>query len=88
MIGEVIKDLGVSLNVFNAVAAPAGTPKDVIEKLGAGIKAATASKGFQDRIVALGAYVRYAGPEEADAYMRREIKTWTEITKAANIRLD
>jgi tripartite-type tricarboxylate transporter receptor subunit TctC len=88
VISEVIKDLGVSLNVFNAVAAPAGTPRDVIEKLGQGIKAATASKGFQDRIQALGAYVKYVGPEDTDAYMRREIKTWTEITKAANIRLD
>jgi tripartite-type tricarboxylate transporter receptor subunit TctC len=85
---ESIKDLDLPLNVFNAIAVPAGVPKEVVAKISEGMKAAVASKSFQDRVLALGAYPFYTTPEETEAYLQKEITVWTGVTKAAGLRLE
>jgi tripartite-type tricarboxylate transporter receptor subunit TctC len=85
---ETIKDLGLPLNVFNALAVPSGVPADVLAKISEGVKAAVESKTFREKVLALGAYPHYTTPEETDAYIRNEIAIYTEITKAAGIRLE
>jgi tripartite-type tricarboxylate transporter receptor subunit TctC len=73
---------------FNALVAPRGVPADVKAKLGIAIKAAVESKNYQDRVKALGSYPRFAGPEETDAFIREEIKIWSDVAKSAGIKLD
>ena len=80
-------ELGLPLGAFNSLVAPAGTPKEVIAKLADAVKQATATKAFEDRIIALASYPQYLGPEDTDKFLRTQIANWTEIAKAANIKL-
>jgi tripartite-type tricarboxylate transporter receptor subunit TctC len=73
---------------FNALVAPRGVPADVKAKLGAAIKAAVDSPAYQDRVKKLGSYPRYRSPEETDAFLREEIKTWADVAKSAGIKLN
>jgi len=67
--------------------APAGTPKDVLEKLG---------KAMRDTIKdpAIGAAVKrmdfneaYLGPEELRDYMKSELARFTEVAKREKIEI-
>jgi tripartite-type tricarboxylate transporter receptor subunit TctC len=73
---------------FNALVVPAGVPADVKARIAASIKGAVESKTYQERVKALGSYPRYASPQETDAFLKEEIKTWSEVAKAANIKVD
>jgi tripartite-type tricarboxylate transporter receptor subunit TctC len=80
-------ELDLPTGAFNAIVAPAGTPKEVVDKIASAIKSATASKIYEEHIVKLASYPNYAGPEETAAFIRREIEKWTQVAKAADIKL-
>jgi tripartite-type tricarboxylate transporter receptor subunit TctC len=73
---------------FNAIMAPAGLPADVKAKLSAAMKQAITSKSYEDRIRAIGSYAQYKGPEETDAFVKQQLEMWSEVAKAANIKVD
>jgi tripartite-type tricarboxylate transporter receptor subunit TctC len=81
-------ELGLPTGAFNALVAPAGTPKEIVAKINEGIKVAAGLKTYEDRIIGLGSYPRYATPAETGAFLKNEINTWIGIAKAANIKLD
>jgi tripartite-type tricarboxylate transporter receptor subunit TctC len=85
---EAIPDLGVQPRAFNAVVIPSKVPRDVAAKIHAGIKTAVETKNYRDRILALGSYPRSSTPEETDNFLRNEVAVWTEVAKAAGIKLD
>jgi tripartite-type tricarboxylate transporter receptor subunit TctC len=85
---EVIPGVTAAEGAFNSVAAPAGTPPEVVAKIAADMKTAVESPTFKERILALGAYPRYTAPEETAAMLRRDMAMWSEIAKAANIKVD
>ena len=87
-LNELMPELGVSRDAFNAIAIPAAVPADVKARIAAGMKAATSSKSYQDRILALGSYPRTTTPEETDAFIKDSVLTWIEVAKAANIKVD
>ena len=69
--------------------APAGTPKPIVEKLGAAIqKAATQSQTLTDKILGYGGELRGTTPDEFRAFIKRESAKWVEVIRKANIRLD
>jgi tripartite-type tricarboxylate transporter receptor subunit TctC len=70
---------------WNALAAPAGTPPAVIDKLNAAANEALKSAAVQDRLLALG--VRPAGgtPQQLRTLLAAEIKHWREVITAAKI---
>jgi tripartite-type tricarboxylate transporter receptor subunit TctC len=85
---ETIKDLGLPLSAWNGIAVSSQVPKDVLAKISAGIKTATSTKTFEERIRSLGSYPAFTTLEETDAYLKREISTWSDVAASANIRLD
>jgi tripartite-type tricarboxylate transporter receptor subunit TctC len=87
-LNELMPELGVSRDAFNALAVPSSVPADIKAKIAEGVKAATNSKSYQDRILALGSYPRYTTPQETDTFLRDSIETWIEVAKAANIKVD
>jgi tripartite-type tricarboxylate transporter receptor subunit TctC len=85
---ETIKDLGLPLSAWNGIAVSARVPQDVLAKISEGVKAATGTKTYEERIRALGSYPAFTTLAETDAYIKREISTWSDVAKSANIRLD
>jgi tripartite-type tricarboxylate transporter receptor subunit TctC len=71
------------------VFAPAGTPREVIERWSTALRGLLAQPDFADRIITLGGQVAKPNtPEEFVVFIDREIERWGKIVRAANVRLD
>ncbi len=79
---------GFDVMAFNAMIAPAGVPKPVLEKLSADIRAIVESPEFAAKTRHLGIFPKGNTPEALDAWMQRETARWADIAKAANIKAD
>jgi tripartite-type tricarboxylate transporter receptor subunit TctC len=69
-------------------AAPAGTPREVLNKLSAEIRKALQSEDLKERMVNIGLDAVSTTPEEMAAFMRREQERYGEIIKSAKIRIE
>lgn len=70
---------------WNALAAPAGTPPEVLAKLGAAVREAVASPAVRERLGKLGMRVQGSSPAELQALLGREIQRWGGVIRAAKI---
>jgi len=79
---------GFEVTSWQAVAAPKGTPKDIIAKLQAdiakGLRAADISKRFADQ----GFDIVVNTPEQASAFFKGEIDRWAAVVKASGAAVD
>jgi len=83
-----VQEAGVaSYNVasWNALAAPAGTPKAVIAKLNAAVNEAAKSPELQKRLQGLGVRTQSSTPEQLGQLLNAEIKRWGEVIQKAKI---
>jgi tripartite-type tricarboxylate transporter receptor subunit TctC len=79
---------GFDVIAFNAMIAPAGTPKAILDQLSADVRAVVDSPDFAAKTKHLGIFPGGNKPEELDAWMRRETARWAEIAKAAGIKAE
>jgi tripartite-type tricarboxylate transporter receptor subunit TctC len=70
---------------WNAIAAPAGTPAPVMERLSQAVQQALASAAVRSRLEPLGVRVQPSTPAEAQALLVTEIKRWGEVIRSAKI---
>jgi tripartite-type tricarboxylate transporter receptor subunit TctC len=70
---------------WNALAAPAKTPKDVVMRLNRDITAALQSPEVRNRLHELNVEARASTPEQAHELLVGEIKRWDEVIQRANI---
>jgi tripartite-type tricarboxylate transporter receptor subunit TctC len=84
-----MSDEGVSgyevLNWFG-VFAPAGTPKDIVDRLATEAAAMFADPKTREMLTGEGADPIASSPADFAAFVRAEIKKWDEVGKAANIQ--
>ncbi len=76
---------GYNVASWNALAAPAGTPADVLDKLGRATREAVASTEVQARLSKLGMRLQSSTPAELQALLASEIKRRGEVIRAAKI---
>ncbi|MGQ0652866.1 MAG: Bug family tripartite tricarboxylate transporter substrate binding protein [Betaproteobacteria bacterium] len=69
------------------VVAPAGTPRPVVARLNAEIRAALESPEIRERALAAGTEPFTSSPQEFSAMIREETKKWAEVIKAGGIKL-
>lgn len=70
------------------VAAPAGTPQAVVDRLYAAIREVMASPEMKDKIASIGAEAVVSTPKNFAAYLGRDVKQWGTIAKAMNIKVE
>jgi tripartite-type tricarboxylate transporter receptor subunit TctC len=70
------------------IAAPAGTPREVVQRLNAEIKAILAMPDVQKRFVELGFDVVGDTPDEFAQFLRAENAKWKKIAEIAGTKLD
>ena len=78
---------GLGLTVWNAIWAPANTPRDIIDRLNAGINVARAMPDVAQRLKELGFTLDGPGdrPEDLAALVKSDIDFWARVVKQANI---
>lgn len=68
------------------LVAPAGTPREVIDRVNAAVHEAAKDPEFQERASKLGATIRVNSPEEFAQDIEAAIERYTRVAKAANIK--
>ena len=82
---------GFYISVWHGLWAPKGTPRPIVDKLAAAVRAALADPATRKRLVDLGQEifpVEQQTPEALGAYQKAEIEKWWPIVKAANIKVE
>jgi tripartite-type tricarboxylate transporter receptor subunit TctC len=73
---------------YIGVVAPAGTPTGIVEKLNSAINESLATPDVAAAFARLGAEVQPASPQDFAAFLAAETRKWTEVAKAANIKIE
>jgi tripartite-type tricarboxylate transporter receptor subunit TctC len=68
------------------VLAPAGTPREIVERLHVEIAKALRAGDVRERLAADGAEPVGSSPDEFAAFIRAEIAKWAKVAKAAGIQ--
>ena len=68
------------------VLAPAATPRDIVNKLHAGVVRALQNPEVRQRLLNDGAEPVGSSPEEFTAYLRAETEKWAKVIQAAGIK--
>jgi tripartite-type tricarboxylate transporter receptor subunit TctC len=71
-----------------ALCAPAGTPKQIVDRLNRSLNAALTSPEVRDRLGEQAADVLPTTPAEAADTIRREVAKWTKLVKDSGLKLD
>jgi len=78
---------GFDYNLWVGVFAPAGTPADVVDKIGRSINRVLAEADVKERMAALGAEAMAMTPAEFDKFVRAEMDDAGKVVKAAGIKV-
>ncbi|CEJ15747.1 Tripartite tricarboxylate transporter family receptor [bacterium YEK0313] len=73
---------------WNAMFAPKGTPRDIVQRLNAAGRAALADDNVRRRLLELGCEIPDAAGQTAEAlgaHVRAEVDKWTPVIKAAGV---
>lgn len=79
---------GYDLQSWQAIFAPASTPKPVVDRLYREISAIIKSPDMQERLEKLGMEPSGMSPEQFAAFQKGEIAKWAKVVKTANITID
>lgn len=70
---------------WNALVAPAGTPKDIVAYLNGHVRAIVESADFKQRMIDLGGEAVASTPEELDKRLQADIAMWAAVVKKAGL---
>ena len=73
---------------WNAMSAPAGTPKPIIDRLHAEVVKALHSPAVTERLVSNGFVPGGGSPEETTEFIGAEIEKWSAVAKQSGAKVD
>jgi len=73
---------------WSGIAAPANTPKAIVDRLHAEIQRTIAVPDVHGRLDSFGAEVRGTTPAEMRALVERQLALWTKVARQSSIQLD
>ncbi|NSX04309.1 Bug family tripartite tricarboxylate transporter substrate binding protein [Cupriavidus gilardii] len=79
---------GFDVQSWFAIAAPAGTPKPVVDRLNAALNKALAAPDVRQRMQDLAAHPQPGTPEQMRIFMMSEIKRWHDVVKQSGARVN
>ncbi|MDP1752320.1 MAG: tripartite tricarboxylate transporter substrate binding protein [Reyranella sp.] len=78
----------VLLTTWTGYYVPKGTPRDIVQKINADIRAVAAMPEVLARLEALGGVPKLMSPAEFAAFTRSEKERWGKIIRRANIKVE
>jgi len=85
-IAEVVP--GYEVNLWFGVSAPAGTPKEVVDRWSADVARIARMPEVKERFATLGLEVATGTPEQMTAMIKGEIDTWARVVRDAKIPVE
>ncbi len=72
---------GFDATSWGGLLAPAGTPKDVVDRMSAELKTALADKEVQDKLESVGSFAAYGTPEQTGTRMSQDFERWGKVIR-------
>jgi tripartite-type tricarboxylate transporter receptor subunit TctC len=79
---------GFEAVAWYGIVAPPNTPKAVIDKINADVNEALRDPDVQGRLKNLTAEIFGGSVDQTAKYMREEVSRWSDVIKAANIKIE
>ena len=79
---------GYEASGWYGVAAPAATPREIVEKLNKEINAALTDAKIRERLGDLGCLVFAGSPADFEKFVAGETEKWTKVIRAAGIKAE
>ena len=79
---------GVEVTLWYALLAPAATPREVLDKLAAGVARAAKDPATREALRKQGADAVGNTPAEFNAYLREEYTRWAEVVKVSGAKVE
>lgn len=79
---------GFAFEGWSAIVAPAGTPRDIVQRVSTALQAIIQSPDGSEHLRVQGATPRYGAPEVVDALIRRDLRKFGEVVKQSHVRID
>ena len=76
---------GYEASAWFGVAAPAGTPKAIVDRLNKEFSLLVTVAETKQQLLDQGAEVAYMGPAELGQYFKAELAKWARVVKEGNI---
>lgn len=83
-----MKDEAYRVTGWLAIAAPAGTPKPVVQRIADEVRKATQQPDVQARVAAMGFEIKDSSPEAFAAAYQLELPVWERLIKQSGARLE
>jgi tripartite-type tricarboxylate transporter receptor subunit TctC len=77
---------GYEVTSWNALAAPAGTPRSVVGRLNASVRKALMDEDLKSQLVKLGLTAQTSTPQVLRQHLQQEVRRWAEVIRAAKIQ--
>ncbi len=79
---------GFEVNSWYGLLAPAGTPREIVQRLNAEVARGLRAPDARERLYSIGAEPMAETPEAFAAYIQSEMVKWAKVVKAAGIRVE
>ncbi|MGE8374997.1 MAG: tripartite tricarboxylate transporter substrate-binding protein, partial [Diaphorobacter nitroreducens] len=79
---------GYEAIAWNGVLAPAGTPKEVVDRLNAELKKALDNPEVKQRFEAQGFAAAWSTPTAYAGFLQAEVDKWGKVVKASGAKID
>ena len=79
---------GYEFMTWYGLAAPAGTPRAIIDRLNADLRKTMASPEVMEKLANIGGDLTVNSPDEFSAMIRSEVGRWHKLAKDTNLKLD
>ncbi len=79
---------GFEVSSMFGVLAPAGTPRDIINRLNTEIMKQLALPEVKEQMLSQGAYTMTTTPEQAATRIHQEVEMWARVIREANVKPD
>jgi tripartite-type tricarboxylate transporter receptor subunit TctC len=73
---------------WQGVVAPAGTPRDIVNRVYQELSAMLKAADTREKLLAQGAFASGMTPEDFSRFVRAEVEKWIKVGRAANVRVD
>jgi tripartite-type tricarboxylate transporter receptor subunit TctC len=79
---------GFQSSTWGLLLAPAGTPKEIVDRIAAEAGKALRTQELRDKFDTLGTIPVGNSPQEAAAFLQAEVEKWGKVVRDANVKLD
>ena len=79
---------GIEADLWFGYWAPAGTPPEIVAKIGQDVAQTVALPDVREALTKQGLVPTYAGPDELAGILRRELDRWGKVVREAKIKVD